>query len=111
MHQIPIEVEVLVQRADCYLQMSDLAAAERDLKESLALANSRHLVEATMDAQTKLAGIYERQKDYVRSLEHLEPAIESIESMRGRIPTPELRSTFVARNWRAYAHAIRDLPS
>ena len=109
MHIIPIEAEALTKRADCYTHIGDLAAAESDLKESLALAKSRHLVEAAMDARTKLARIYERQKDYLRSLENLELAIDSIESIRTRIPTPELRTAFVAKNWRPYEDAIRAL--
>src|SRR2546430_12785881 len=51
-----------------------------------------------------------RRGTYMQALQHLQPAIETIESLRARIPTPELRSSFVQQNSRAY-EAIVDVLS
>jgi CHAT domain-containing protein len=63
-------------------------------------------VEITLAAHHGLGETCAAKGDDLESLRHLQLAIEAIESLRGRIPTPELKADFVQQNWKAYEDAI-----
>src|SRR5438128_2838030 len=56
-----------------------------------------------------MAEVARRKGRLLQSLEHLKSAIEVIEDVRSRIPTPELRAGFVRESSRVYEDAIEIL--
>ena len=74
------------------------------------MAERSGIAEIILAAREGLAQICLRRGTYAQALQHLRAAVETVESLRARIPTPELRSTFVQQNSRVY-EAIVDVLS
>src|SRR5260370_4717592 len=93
-----------------HLDKGRLAQSEAYFRQSLALAQRSGIPEVILAARDGLAQTCLRRGQHAQSLQHLQAAVETIESLRARIPTPELRSSFVQQNSRVY-EAILDVLS
>ena len=102
----PLESQVLAKRGDCYLKSGNLDAAERDFKAGLEAAERMGFREVVIATHRGLADTRRKRGDYINCLAHLQTAVETIEQIRGRIPTPELRSGFLEQNSKVYEDVI-----
>ena len=88
-----------------YRQLGDLRKAREYFGEALEMASQIPLVEVVLEAQRGLAEMALRTGNYRQALDHLESAARTVESLRNRIPTPELKADF----GREHAKLFEDL--
>ena len=105
-HNKPDEAQALIALGHLELTAGNLRGAESRFRESLDLAGPVGLAEATVAARRGLGETCARMEEFTNSLRHLQLAVETIESMRGHIPTPELKSSFVQENWKTYEDIV-----
>src|SRR5579863_3699573 len=107
----PLEAESLATLGDCFLLTGDLASAERNFSDSLTLGDQSGLAQIEVAAHRGLAAVYRKKHAGLQAFGHLQSAIEAIESQRNRVPTPELRASFLERNWKVYGDVVDVLSS
>jgi len=100
------EAQALDLLGEFWLQRNDLGKARTFFEQSLAIAERIRVPQLTLAAQRGLARVASRRNHPEEAWLHLKPALEAIESVRGRIPTPDLRAHFVEQNAAAYEEAI-----
>ena len=88
------EANALVLLGRCHRQLGDLGEAREYFGQALELASQIPLVEVVLVAQRGLAELALRSGNYRQALDHLEYAAQTVESLRNRIPTPELKADF-----------------
>ena len=105
-HAKAFEAQAQIAMGEMDLKGGDLASAETHFLDGLDLAEQTGVAELTLAARRRLGETCARKGDYGQGLQHLQIAIETIESLRGSIPTAELKSDFVQENWKAYEETI-----
>jgi len=100
------EAQALDLLGEFWLKRSDLGKAKSFFEQSLAIAERIRVPQIMLAAQRGLARVASRMNHPQEAWLHLKPALEVIESVRGRIPTPDLRGHFVEQNAAAYEEAI-----
>ena len=105
------EAQALDLLGEFWLKRNDLGKAMTFFEQSLAIAERIRLPQLTLAARRGLARVASRLNRPEEAWLHLKPALEAIESVRGRIPTPDLRAHFVEQNAAAYEEAIDALAS
>jgi len=100
------EAQALDLLGEFWLKRSDLGKAKTFFDQSLAIAERIRVPQLTLAARRGLARVASRMNHPEEAWLHLKPALEAIESVRGRIPTPDLRAHFVEQNAAAYEEAI-----
>jgi len=102
----PLEAETLAALGDCFLRMGDFAGSQTSFSESLALGDQAGLAQVVVAAHRGLADVLRNRHEELPALEHLRTAIDTIEAQRNSVPAPDLRASFVARNWRVYSDVV-----
>jgi CHAT domain-containing protein/tetratricopeptide (TPR) repeat protein len=105
-HITPEAAAALAGLGRISLKKGDVIQSEEYFRESLALAQPAGFVEAILAAREGLAETCLRHGKTLQALQHLEVAVQTIETLRGRIPTAELRTGFLQQNWRVYEDII-----
>jgi CHAT domain-containing protein/Tfp pilus assembly protein PilF len=100
------QANALVEMGWSYLDLNELDRAGTEFQQSLEITERAGFPELIVDAHRGLAEIARRKQQYRGALQHLEGAIDRIETVRGRIPTPELQTGFVRENSRLYEDAV-----
>jgi CHAT domain-containing protein len=100
------EAQALDLLGEFWLKRSDAEKAKTFFEQSLAIAERIRVPPLTLAARRGLALVANRNNRPEEEWLHLKPALEEIESVRGRIPTPDLRAHFVEQNAAAYEEAI-----
>jgi len=105
------EAQALDLLGEFWLKRNDLGKAGSFFEQSLVIAERIRVPQLTLAARRGLARVASRRNHPEEAWLHLKPALEAIESVRGRIPTPDLRAHFVEQNAAAYEEAIDALSS
>jgi tetratricopeptide (TPR) repeat protein len=103
------EAQALDLLGEFWLRRASFSKAKAYFEQSLAIAERIHLAEVTLAARRGLATLLIRTNHPEEAWRLLQPAIERMDALRGRIPTPDLRAHFVERNASAYEEAIEAL--
>ncbi len=96
------EANALAQLGRCYRQLGRLDKAREHFGSALETAIRIPLVEVALVAQRGLAEIAVRSGDFHQALKHLESAAETVDSLRNRIPTTDLKADFARENAKLY---------
>jgi CHAT domain-containing protein/Tfp pilus assembly protein PilF len=105
----PDEAAALTALGRSHLDKGRLAPSEACFRESLVLAQRLGMPEIILAAREGIAQTCLRRGLHAQAFQHLQPAVETIESLRARIPTPELQAAFVQQNSRVYETIIEVL--
>ncbi len=100
------EAQALDLLGEFWLKRSDLAKAKLFFEQSLTIAERIRVPQLTLAARLGLARVASRTSHPDEAWQHLKPALDAMESVRARIPTPDLRAHFVTQNAAAYEEAI-----
>jgi tetratricopeptide (TPR) repeat protein len=100
------EAQALDLLGEFWLKRGNSDKAKTFFEQSLAIAERIRVPQLTLAARRGLALVANRRNRPDEEWLHLKPALEAIESVRGRIPTPDLRTHFVEQNAAAYEEAI-----
>jgi tetratricopeptide (TPR) repeat protein len=100
------EAQALDLLGEFWLKRNDLGNAKTHFEQGLEIAERIRVPQLTLAARRGLARVASRMNRPEETWLHLKPALEAIESVRGTIPTPDLRAHFVAQNAAAYEEAI-----
>ena len=100
------EAQALDLLGEFWLKRSDLTKAKPFFEQSLTIAERIRVPQLTLSARLGLARVASRTNHPEEAWLHLKPALDAIESVRARIPTPDLRAHFVTQNAAAYEEAI-----
>lgn len=100
------EAQALGLLGEFWLKRNDFEKAKTFFQQSLAIAERVRVPQLTLAAQLGLARVASRMNHPEEAWLHLKPALDEIESVRGKIPTPDLRAHFVEQNAAAYEEAI-----
>jgi CHAT domain-containing protein len=104
-----LQAQSLNELGDCALRLGDLRTADERFREALVVASGAALVQLELAARRGLAEVARRRGDDEAALDHLKEAAHSLEALRSRVPTPELRSAFLNDNWHLYEDLIEVL--
>ncbi len=96
------EANALAQLGRCYRPLGSLERAREHFGAALEIASRIPLVDVILAAQRGLADMAVRAGDFHQALEHLESAAETLESLRSRIPTADLKADFGRENAKLY---------
>jgi CHAT domain-containing protein len=96
------EANALAQLGRCYQHLGSLDKAREHFGAALDIAIRIPLAEVTLVAQRGLAEMAVRSADFHQALEHLESAAETLDSLRNRIPTTDLKADFGRENAKLY---------
>ncbi|MBI1788068.1 MAG: tetratricopeptide repeat protein, partial [Acidobacteria bacterium] len=100
------EAQALVEMGHCYLGLREVDRAEAQYSEAAEIVERAGFPELIIAARRGLAEIARRRGRLAQAFEHLRGAIERVETLRGRIPAPDLQAGFVRENARVYEDAI-----
>jgi CHAT domain-containing protein/tetratricopeptide (TPR) repeat protein len=96
------QAEALVELGWCGLDTHRLQIAETRFTEAFELAERTGSPEFVIGARSGLAEVYIRRRQWDQAFKSLSDAIDVIESLRARVPAPDLRATFVQDKAKAY---------
>ncbi len=100
------QANALAQLGRCYRQLGSLDKARGHFGTALEMAIRIPLVEVTLVAQRGLAEMAAGSGDFHQALAHLESASETVDSLRNRIPTADLKADFGRENAKLYEDLI-----
>lgn len=100
------EAQALDLLGEFWLRRAGFGKAQAYFERSLAIAERIHLAEVSLAARRGLARVSIRTNHSEEAWRQLQPALDRMDALRGRIPTPDLRAHFVERNASAYEEAI-----
>jgi hypothetical protein len=100
------QAQALDLLGEFWLKRGDPDKAKTFFEQSLVIAERIRVPQLTLASRRGLALVANRMNHPEEEWLHLKPALEEIESVRGRIPTPDLRAHFVEQNAAAYEEAI-----
>ncbi len=100
------EAAVLAAEGRGYLKLGDLLQAGTQLSASLDLAEQIGLAQLVPEIRRALAEVNRRAGNFAEAFDQLRLAVNGVESLRARIPAPELRADFVQENWKVYEDTI-----
>jgi CHAT domain-containing protein/lipopolysaccharide biosynthesis regulator YciM len=100
------EANALTQLGRCYRRLGNAEKAREHLNSALTTAARINLVEVTLAARRELAAMASREGHYAVAFEHLQAAAATVEALRGRIPTPDLKADFARENAKLYEDLV-----
>jgi CHAT domain-containing protein len=100
------EADALAQLGRCYLRLGSAGKARQHLNSALETAARINLVEVALAAHRELAAMASREGHYASAFEHLQSAAATVEALRGRIPTTELKADFALENAKLYEDLV-----
>lgn len=100
------EAQALHLLGDFWLRRAGFDKAKAYFEQSLAISDRIQLAEVSLAVRQGLARVSIATNRPEEAWRQLQPALERMDALRGRIPTPDLRTHFVERNASAYEDAI-----
>lgn len=92
----------LLERGNGWIAVGDLERAGRDLDEALALYQRLGLADGQASAFYALATVAATEGHWRTAVDLTRQSIAHIEAVRGRVPFPELRATYVSQRRAPY---------
>ena len=105
------EARALIELAATQFVMGATREAETGFQEALGVAEKSGTPDETVAAHRGLAEVFVKTGRLPAAAVQLEAAVERLEMVRGSAPGPELRSSFLSQNWRAYEDLVYVLAS
>jgi CHAT domain-containing protein/Tfp pilus assembly protein PilF len=96
------QADALVELGWCAVDTRQPAVAETRFTQAFQAATRSGTPESMIAAQSGLAEVYLGRRQFEQSLQSFAAAIDEIESLRARVPTPELRASFVEDKAKVY---------
>jgi CHAT domain-containing protein len=97
------------EHADIQLRLGNLDGAEIQFGKSLALSAPAMLADTIVAARRGLAEVARRRGRLDVARSQLDQAIAITESLRSRIPDVEMRTGYLAENWKVFEEQLRVL--
>lgn len=105
----PEGLVALSARATAQTERGDLQGARATIERWLEVARRRSFVSWEAHSMFLLAQVQRRQKELDRAVGTIEEAVNLLESLRGRIPSPEMRALLLASRQTYYSFYIDTL--